>query len=125
MDSRRKFLKTSALATGVFMTPGIFKAMNWMSPMELNGYKQVVFIQLSGGNDGLNTIVPYQNDLYHSLRPNISLSSSNILKLSDEFGINSEMEELKQLYDNGELTIVGGVGYDQPNRSHFRSSDIW
>ncbi len=87
--------------------------------------KKLVVIQMSGGNDGLNTIVPYRNDIYYKSRPIIGLKQDKILTLNDDLGMNSAMEGLKELYDTGLLTIINNVGYPNPDRSHFRSMDIW
>ena len=73
----------------------------------------------------MNTIVPFGNDIYHNLRPQIGKSENDIFKLNDELGLNGACRELKELYDQGEMTVINNVGYPNPNRSHFRSTDIW
>ena len=85
----------------------------------------LVVLQLAGGNDGLNTVVPYANDHYHRARPRLGLPESRVLKLNDELGLHPNLTGLKSLYDAGQLSIVQGVGYPNPNRSHFRSTEIW
>ena len=87
----------------------------------------LVVIQLSGGNDGLNTVVPYGNDAYFKARPGIGIPAAQALKLkdSDGIGLHPQMTALKELYDAGMAAIVQGVGYPNPNRSHFKSMDIW
>ncbi len=87
--------------------------------------KTLVVIQLSGGNDGLNTIVPYQNDWYYKLRPSLGIDKNQVLKISDDLGLNPALQGLRNLYDNGDLCILNSVGYPNPDRSHFRSMDIW
>lgn len=87
--------------------------------------KILIVIQLSGGNDGLNTIVPYRNDVYYQNRPRLGLQPSEVLQVSDELGFNPGLEALRGLYDKGLLSIVNSVGYPNPDRSHFRSMDIW
>lgn len=89
----------------------------------VNGFKYLVIVQLSGGNDGLNTVIPFQNDIYHNKRPGIRKES--VLKLNDELGLNVNCSGLHDLYHNGEFLIINNVGYPNPNRSHFRSTDIW
>jgi uncharacterized protein (DUF1501 family) len=84
----------------------------------------LVVVQLSGGNDGLNTVVPLGADPYFKARPNIALKD-NLHSLSDEFGLNPGMTAFKQLYEEGHLGVIHGCGYPQPNRSHFRSMEIW
>ncbi len=121
---RRDFIKNSALASSLIFVPGFVRAMdaNLVIP---KGYKRLVIIQLAGGNDGLNTIVPFRNDLYYKGRPSIAIERSNVLPFSDELGFHKNLAPLKQLFNKGELTIINNVGYPNPNRSHFRSTDIW
>jgi len=85
----------------------------------------LVVIQLAGGNDGLNTLVPIRNDRYYSARPRIAVKKSDALKLSDDIGLNPAADGLKRLFDDGHLSIIQGVGYPNPNRSHFVATDIW
>lgn len=87
--------------------------------------KILVVVQLSGGNDGLNTIVPYADDAYHRARPALRIEPKDVLKLNDYVGLNSNLSPLKKLYDDGLMSVLQGVGYPNPNRSHFRSMDIW
>ena len=89
------------------------------------GFKKLVVIQLAGGNDGLNTIVPYRNDIYYKNRPSLSIKKSNLIAVTDELGFNKNLAPLKNLYDQGYLSIINNVGYPNPNRSHFRATDIW
>ncbi|MEP3837535.1 MAG: DUF1501 domain-containing protein [Algibacter sp.] len=121
---RRKFLKQSSLASSLFFVPSFIRAFEEVASSKL-GYKRLVIIQLSGGNDGLNTIIPYRNDLYYRERPTLGISNKEIIKLNDEVGLNSSLEPLKRLYDQGYLSIINNVGYPNPVRSHFRSMDIW
>ncbi|MDX5028640.1 DUF1501 domain-containing protein, partial [Streptococcus suis] len=81
--------------------------------------------QFSGGNDGLNTIVPYRNDLYYKYRKSIALDKDKIIALEKDMGVNPAMQALKDVYDQGYLSIINNVGYPNPDRSHFRSMDIW
>ncbi len=85
----------------------------------------LVVVQLSGGNDGLNTVVPFGHDEYYKARPGIAVGRSQVLRLDDQVGLHPQMTGMKQLYDDGRLAIVQGVGYPNPDRSHFRSMDIW
>jgi uncharacterized protein (DUF1501 family) len=87
--------------------------------------KILVVVQLSGGNDGLNTIVPYADDAYHRARPQIAHAASTVLKVDSYLGMHPSLAPIKELYDDGMMSIVQGVGYPNPNRSHFRSMDIW
>lgn len=121
---RRKFLKQSSLASSLFLVPSFVSAFQDVVSSKL-GYKRLVIIQLSGGNDGLNTVIPYRNDLYYKERPTLGIAKKDIIKLNDEVGLNPSLEPLKRLYDQGYLSIINNVGYPNPIRSHFRSMDIW
>ncbi len=127
MQSRRAFIEKSAFATvGGMMIPNFLKAFEKQNlGQNQSTDKTLVIIQLSGGNDGLNTVVPYRNDIYYKARPNIAIPSEKVLKLNDEVGLNPAMESLRGLYDNGLVNIINNVGYPNPDRSHFRSMDIW
>ncbi len=122
--SRKEFLKIGSLASASLMVPGFLKAFEY-SPRPEPGKKKLIIIQLTGGNDGLNTIIPYRNDIYYRNRPQIKITPDRVLTLNDEIGINPYLKGIKELYDKGEVCLLNGVGYPQPNRSHFRSMDIW
>ena len=85
----------------------------------------LVVVQLAGGNDGLNTLVPYADDAYHRVRARIRKTEKQVIKLSDYCGLNDSMPFLGSLYQQGDLAVVQGVGYPNPNRSHFVSTSIW
>src|SRR3954470_5024858 len=87
----------------------------------------LVVIRLSGGHDGLNTVVPYGMDAYYKARPAIGIQAKDVLKLDEKrgIGIHPQMKGIKELYDDGLCSVVQGVGYPNPNRSHFKSMDIW
>jgi uncharacterized protein (DUF1501 family) len=85
----------------------------------------LVVIELAGGNDGLNTVIPHGDPIYYKLRPGIGIPQPAVLKIDNYLGLHPAMKGFKDLYDEGLLAIVQGVGYDNPNRSHFRSMDIW
>jgi uncharacterized protein (DUF1501 family) len=121
---RRKFLKQSSLASSLFFVPSFVKAFENVASSRL-GYKRLVIIQLSGGNDGLNTVVPYRNDNYYKARPTLGLTEKEVIKLNDELGLHASLAPLKRLYDDGYVSIINNVGYPNPVRSHFRSMDIW
>lgn len=124
---RREFLNKSALATaGTMMIPHFLKAYETSHlGSGAPAHKILVVVQLSGGNDGLNTVVPYRNDIYYRERPGIAIKADKVLKLNDDVGFNPALESIKGLYDDGLLTIINNVGYPNPDRSHFRSMDIW
>ena len=85
----------------------------------------LVVLQLSGGNDALNTVVPHGDPRYYDNRPNVRVPEDQVLKIDDNVGLNPNMGPMKKIYDEGKMAIVQGVGYPNPNRSHFRSMDIW
>jgi uncharacterized protein (DUF1501 family) len=87
--------------------------------------RSLVVLQLSGGNDALNTVIPYGNGLYYDWRPDVSIEQDRVLKIDDQLGFNPAMAPIKELWDEGNVAIINGVGYPSPNRSHFRSMDIW
>jgi len=124
--TRRNFIKKSAIATaGTMAVPMFLQAFDNSPSLLNNSNKKLVIVQFSGGNDGLNSIVPYTNDIYYKSRPTIAVKSSNVLKATDELGFNPKLKVLQNLYDQGEVSIINNIGYPNPDRSHFRSMDIW
>ena len=87
--------------------------------------KSLVVVQLSGGNDYLNTIVPYGDDEYYEFRKTVHINQESVLPVDATYGFNPNLGPIKQLYDEGKVAVINGIGYDNPNRSHFRSMDIW
>ena len=85
----------------------------------------LVVIQLSGGNDAMNTVVPYTNGIYHDSRKAIRLTEEHVIDLDGTLGLNPSMGPMKTIWDAGKMAIINGIGYPKPNRSHFRSMDIW
>lgn len=122
---RRHFLKNTALASGALMIPAFLKPLEAMAMGSITGYKNLVIIQLSGGNDGLNTIVPYGNDIYYQKRNTIAINKPDVITLNEMQGLNPNLSALKEIYDQGWMSIINSVGYPNPDRSHFRSMDIW
>lgn len=122
--NRKTFIKTSSLAAASFLFPNFLKALTLPEAIAMNG-KTLIILQLSGGNDGLNTIIPVKNDIYYKVRNQISIKENDAFRLTDEAGINPNLKFFKELYDNGELAVMNNVGYPDPNKSHFRSMDIW
>ena len=90
-----------------------------------NGKKNLVVIQLTGGNDTLNTVIPYNDGLYYDNRRTVAYSPESVLPISDELAFNPKMGSMKRLWDDGRMALINGIGYPSPNRSHFRSMDIW
>ena len=85
----------------------------------------LVVIQLTGGNDYMNTVIPYADGRYHDNRPTVGIPADQVLHIDDHFGFNPAIPEIKNLYDAGKVAVINGIGYPTPNRSHFRSMDIW
>lgn len=124
--NRRNFLRnTGFVAAGSLFVPAFMKPLEAMAFDELSLYKNLVVVQLSGGNDGLNTVIPFGNDIYYQKRNSIAIKPESIIKLNDMQGLNPNMAALQEIYDQGWMTIINDVGYPNPDRSHFRSMDIW
>ena len=128
---RRNFLRNSVgfvsvplLLRGMPLSAGSSNA--FFNAINENNDKVIVLIQMNGGNDGLNTIIPIdQYDILGNARSNILIPENQILKINDSLGFHPEMQRLQEIYDEGKMAIVQDVGYPNQNRSHFRSSDIW
>ena len=132
--TRRQFIKRGA----GMVTVGIAAPRFWLSEargselIEFSSRRKLVVIQLAGGNDGFNTVVPYTDARYYDLRPILALRDNELKTsqgtstiISNEFGLHPAMGEIKQLYDEGRVAVVLGAGYPNPNLSHFLSMDIW
>jgi len=85
----------------------------------------LLVVQMGGGNDGLNTVVPYTDDAYHRVRPTIALDENSVLRIDDRIGLNPVMAPLDDMFKDGKVALVQGVGYPNPNRSHFEATQIW
>ena len=92
---------------------------------QYNSAPVLVVLQLSGGNDVLNTVVPYGDGLYYDFRPTTGITEDNVIPLDGRFGLHPAMGRIKDLWDQGNVAVVNGIGYPKPDRSHFRSMDIW
>ena len=136
LQTRREFLRRTVLGSSLAWTVPAFLADTFsaLQAEAADSATQIVtgkdapilvVLQMAGGNDGLNTVVPYANDFYHNSRPKIGLKAEDVLKIDDSIGLHGAMKGFKELYDGGQLSIVQGVGYPNPNRSHFRSTEIW
>lgn len=125
---RRRFLTAAGLASGfaLLSSPRARGAVRVAaSPRVPGAHRTLVVLQLAGGNDGLSTVVPYGDDAYHRARPAIAHAESDVLPLDDYRGLHRNLERMRAVWDAGKLAIVEGVGYPDPNRSHFKSFDIW
>src|ERR1700744_587505 len=136
LQTRREFLRRIVLGSALTWTVPAFLADTFsvLQAQAADSATQIVtgkdstilvVLQMAGGNDGINTVVPYSSDFYHQARPKIGLKATDVLKLNDDIALHGSLKGFKELYDGGELSIVQGVGYPNPNRSHFRSTEIW
>lgn len=126
-SDRREFLRTT-LGTSAVISLGATVPDFLRQAAAANANKQetvLVVVQLSGGNDGLNTVIPFKDDTYRSNRPTLAIPQSDVLKINDSLGFHPSARGLADLLEDNSLAIVQGVGYDKPNRSHFESMDIW
>ena len=121
---RKEFLQIGSLASASLMMPKFLKAFEKRTAVP-PGNKVMVVLQFSGGNDGLNTVIPIRNDIYYKARPKLGIQKEQSLQLTDECGLNPALPFFKNLFDEGSLGIMNNVGYPNPDHSHFRSMDIW
>jgi uncharacterized protein (DUF1501 family) len=124
MTTRRQFLKHSALISLSPLVPA-FLSQSALAADAKPDERVLVVIQLDGGNDGLNTIVPYADENYARFRRELRIKNEDVLKLDAAVGLHPSMKPAAELFEDGRLTIVQGVGYPNPNRSHFESMAIW
>ena len=124
--NRRQFLGTMGWAAGAPLA-GSLHGVSWAAPAaSATPYNNLlILIELKGANDGLNTVIPYANPAYASLRPRLSIARDQVLPLSEREGLHPSLQPLMSLWDKKELAVVQGLGYEKPNLSHFRSIEIW
>jgi uncharacterized protein (DUF1501 family) len=136
MKTRREFLRSTMLGASAAWTVPMFVERTFgqlhiaakdlaIQPVTGKDGTILVVLQLAGGNDGLNTLVPYADDIYHKSRPRLAKKEKDIIRLNDHVGLNSAMPFLGSMFQEGNLGVVQGVGYPNPNRSHFVSTSIW
>lgn len=129
--SRRDFITTGALTAGFSFllgrTPvkafGSHPILSMLQSIETD--RVLVLIQLNGGNDGLNTVIPISDDIYYQRRPTIGINKANTLQLTPDVGLNPGLADLESMWGDGNMSILRNVGYPDPNLSHFRATDIW
>jgi uncharacterized protein (DUF1501 family) len=124
MLTRRRFLQSSSLLA-LSQTVPLFVARTARAAAPDKGGRVLVVVQLDGGNDALNTIVPHADPAYEKFRPTLRLARKDLVKLTDSVGLHPSLKPLEKLLDAGHLAVVPGVGYPNPNRSHFESMAIW
>src|SRR3984957_18413052 len=127
MFNRREFLTrtlkgSSLLAMGTVVPQFVSRTAQAAAPGKDN---ILVVLEMTGGNDGLNTVIPYADDLYHKARPTLRQTKEMVIRLDDHVGLNSSMVGFRQMWEQGQLAVVQGVGYPNPERSHFEAMDIW
>ncbi len=123
--NRRNFLSlTGTFTGGVLLIPEFLHAFGSQNSLVI-GEQCLVFIQLNGGNDGLNTYIPYENPLYYDLRTKIAIGKEAVIGKNKGMAFHPALKDFPQMQQNGDLTILQNVGYPEPNRSHFRSQEIW
>jgi len=127
MLNRRDFLTRTLQGSSLFalssVVPGFIA--DTAQAAEAGKDKILVVVEMNGGNDGLNTVIPHGDDAYHKARPTLRLTKQQVVRVDDHTGLNPAMRSLDRLLQQGELAIVQGVGYPNPDRSHFESMDIW
>jgi uncharacterized protein (DUF1501 family) len=128
LQTRREFLATGIKGLGLVAASAYVPAFVTRTARAVTPETDatiLVVLQLSGGNDGLNTVVPFGNDLYYKARPTIGIAKDSTLKLNDQIGLHPSLAPLKSEFDAGKMAIIQNTGYPNPNRSHFRSMEIW
>ncbi len=128
--TRREFLKLSSKGVGLlafspFAPQFLVQSTRAASPAPEKDRSILVLVQLAGGNDGLNTLVPFEDENYYRLRPTLAIPKDKVLRASDTVGLHPSCGALHGLFQDGKLGVVQNVGYPNPNRSHFRSTEIW
>ncbi len=125
-QTRRKFLAAAATTSSVLTFGGIAPAiLREAAIANKSDGRILVVVEMAGGNDGLNTVVPHSDDQYREARPKLGIAKSQVLKIDDQLGFHPSMSGFADLLEAGHLAVVQGVGYPEPNRSHFESMDIW
>ena len=120
--NRREFLKSLGLTTLVALAPHLALAKS----ISFSGRRRIlIMVELQGGNDGLNMLVPYNNPVYYTARATLGLAKNTLLTLTDDVGMHPILEPLSSTWEEGELGWIQGVGYENSSRSHFEASEVW
>src|SRR5262245_9809216 len=128
MTTRRDFLRSSTLlGFGATVPTFLGRTASAAFPVGKPGAKDTVLVvvQLTGGNDGLNTVIPFKNADYYMLRPTLAIPKDQVRGIGHDLGFHPVMGELARLFEDRAVCVVQGVGYPNPSQSHFRSMDIW
>jgi len=124
MDRRKFFKLTGTYTGGTLLLPSFLHAYSAQNTFLLHE-KSVIFIQLNGGNDGLNTFIPFENPLYYDLRPKIGIAKNDVVSKNKGMAFHPALKGFATMQQAGDLSVIQNVGYPEPNRSHFRSQEIW
>jgi uncharacterized protein (DUF1501 family) len=123
---RNAFLLGAASGLAVIgQTDGLFSRALAQVPLAGGDDRVLVVVNFQGGNDGLNTVVPFGMPAYYKYRPSLAVPQNDVLRINDTLGLNPSLKAFKDMYDKGQVAIVQGVGYPKPDYSHFRSTEIW
>jgi uncharacterized protein (DUF1501 family) len=133
--SRREFLRAAGLVTGGMFVPTIFRdaveaaraerPLSSTAAADASLNRTLIVIQLAGGNDGVNALIPYQNSRYYELRPNLAIPGGEVVPLNADVGLHPALQPLSALWERGDMAVIGNVGYDEPSLSHFQAMDVW
>ena len=124
-NTRRDFIKKSVGLVSLTATAPLWLRSAIANAQGTSTDRTLVVIQLDGGNDGINTVIPFGQSAYYDARPGLGIPVSDVIHLDSSVGLHPSLASFKTLYDQQKLAIVQGVGYPTPNRSHFRSREIW
>jgi len=127
MFTRRDFISSGLLAAGagLIVPPVLAKGVLAATSEGVHNDRVLVVLQWGGGNDGLNTVVPYADSAYHDARPTIGIAPDKVLRLDDAVGLHPSLTGIKALFDRGQVAVIQGVGYPQPTYSHFEGVHVW
>jgi uncharacterized protein (DUF1501 family) len=122
MFSRRDLLKAAPMGV---LAPGLMGLNSSAATGDPSWGRVLIMIELKGGNDGLNTVIPYEDPLYQQFRPTIGLKRDQVLQMDEKLALHPALEDVYKFFRKDQCAVVLGTGYEKPNRSHFRSIDIW
>ncbi|MEO8253528.1 MAG: DUF1501 domain-containing protein [Flavobacterium sp.] len=123
--NRRNFLSITGTVTGGSLLLPNFLFSYGLQKNLIIGEQCIVFVQLNGGNDGLNTFIPFEDPLYYDFRPKIAITKNDVISTTQGMGFHPALKGFAKMQQNGDLSVIQNVGYPEPNRSHFRSQEIW
>src|SRR5581483_1615098 len=127
MMHRRDFLRRTLAGSSLLAVGSVAPGFLANTALAADDSKDTVLvvIEMNGGNDGLNMVIPYADDLYHKARPTLRFTKEQVIKVDDTVGLHPGMKSFEPMLKDGKLAVVQGVGYPNPDRSHFESMDVW